>query len=91
VSPRTIKPTSSSCATPLSAYCLGAVGLRPTSYEKPCDILPLLRLTADEALALAIAGQTFAAWRGSPLGRALTEALHKIAGVVGGGCVAPGQ
>ena len=38
-------------------------------YEKPCDILPLLRLTADEALALALAGQTFAAWRGSPRSR----------------------
>ena len=58
-------------------------------YEKPCDILPLLRLTADEALALALAGQTFAAWRGSPLGRALTAALNKIAGVVGGAVSLP--
>ncbi len=53
-------------------------------YTHACDLLPLLRLTADEALSLTLAGQTFAAWAGSPLGQALTVALAKIAGVVGG-------
>ena len=53
-------------------------------YTHACDLLPLLRLTADEALSLTLAGQTFAAWAGSPLGHALTAALSKIAGVVGG-------
>lgn len=58
-----------------------------------CDhyhpLLPLLRIDADEALALALAGRTFAAWRGSPLGQALTSALEKIAPVVGGAVSLP--
>lgn len=58
-------------------------------YSRPCDLLPLLRLEADEALALVLASQTFSAWRGSPLGRALTAALGKIAGVVGGAVSLP--
>lgn len=58
-------------------------------YTAPCDILPLLRLTADEALSLTLAGQTFAAWAGSPLGHALSTALGKIAGVVGGAVSLP--
>ena len=37
-------------------------------YTHHCDLLPLLRIDADEALALALARNTFAAWRGSPLG-----------------------
>lgn len=58
-------------------------------YTRPCDILPLLRLDAGEALALALAGRTFAAWHGTSLGRALTVALGKIAGVVGGAVSLP--
>lgn len=53
------------------------------------DLLPLLRIDADEALALALAGRTFAAWHGSPLGRALTAALEKIAPIVGGAVSLP--
>jgi len=53
-------------------------------YTHRCDLLPLLRLDADEALALVLASRTFSAWRGSPLGRALTTALEKIAPVMGG-------
>jgi predicted DNA-binding transcriptional regulator YafY len=52
-------------------------------------LLPLLRIDADEALALALAGRTFAAWRGSPLGQALTAALEKIAPIVGGAVSLP--
>lgn len=51
--------------------------------EHPCPQLPLLRLATDEALALVLAGRTFAAWHGSPLGKALTTAFGKIANVVG--------
>ena len=58
-------------------------------YARECEILPLLRLDAGEALALMLAGRTFAAWRGSSLGRALTAALEKIAGVVGGAISLP--
>ncbi len=58
-------------------------------YTHHCDLLPLLRIDADEALALALAGKTFAAWRGSPLGRALTSALEKIAPVVAGAVSLP--
>ncbi len=59
------------------------------AYTRPCDILPLLRIDASEALALAVAGRTFAAWHGTSLGRALTAALDKIAGVVGGAVSLP--
>ncbi len=59
------------------------------SYTRPCDILPLLRIDAGEALALALAGRTFAAWHGTPLGRSLTAALDKIAGVIGGAVSLP--
>jgi len=52
-------------------------------------LLPLLRIDADEALALALAGKTFAAWHGSPLGRALTAALEKLAPIVGGAVSLP--
>ncbi len=52
-------------------------------------LLPLLRIDADEALALALARQTFAAWRGSPLGLALASALEKIAPVIGGAVSLP--
>jgi proteasome accessory factor B len=58
-------------------------------YTRECDTLPLLRLDAGEALALALAGRTFAAWHGTPLGRALTAALGKIAGVIGGAVSLP--
>jgi hypothetical protein len=58
-----------------------------------CDhfhpLLPLLRIDADEALAVALAGRTFAAWRGSPLGQALTSALEKIAPAIGGAVSLP--
>lgn len=58
-------------------------------YSSPCDLLPLLRIDASEALALTLAGRTFAAWHGTPLGRALTAALGKIAGVIGGAVSLP--
>lgn len=58
-------------------------------YTRPCDLLPLLRLDAGEALALTLAGRTFASWHGTPLGRALTAALGKIAGVIGGAVSLP--
>lgn len=51
--------------------------------ERPSEHLPLLRISADEAIALTLANQTFAAWGGSPLGRALDSVLSKIAHVVG--------
>jgi len=59
------------------------------TYTKPCDLLPLLRLDAGEALALTLAGKTFSAWQGNALGRALTAALGKIAGVIGGAVSVP--
>lgn len=58
-------------------------------YSRECDLLPLLRLDAAEALALLVARDAFAAWGGSALGRALTAALGKIAGVIGGAISLP--
>lgn len=60
-------------------------------YTHHCDLLPLLRLDADEALALVLAGCTFSAWSGSALGRALTAALEKLAPVIGGAVSLPGE
>lgn len=51
--------------------------------NNPSERLPLLRLTADESIALQLASKTFAAWGGSPLGLALTAALGKIGKLVG--------
>lgn len=64
-------------------------GARSYVYSRPCDLLPLLRVDAGEALALTLAGKTFAAWNGTPLGSALTAVLSKIAGVVGGAVSLP--
>jgi predicted DNA-binding transcriptional regulator YafY len=60
-------------------------------YTRHCDLLPLLRIDADEALALALAGKTFAAWGTSPLGRALSSALGKVASIVGGSVSLPAE
>lgn len=50
--------------------------------DKPAQ-LPLLQVTAEEAVALELAGTTFAAWKGRPLGEALASVLKKLAQVVG--------
>ncbi|EIP96629.1 putative transcriptional regulator [Opitutaceae bacterium TAV1] len=47
------------------------------------QLTPLPRIDADEALALILAGRTFAAWRGSALGRALAAILEKMAPALG--------
>lgn len=83
-SPRTIKRDIEFMRGQLGAPIEWDGGARTYTYTRPCDLLPLLRLDAGEALALALANRTFAAWHGSPLGRALTAALAKIADVVGG-------
>jgi predicted DNA-binding transcriptional regulator YafY len=53
-------------------------------YTAACDFLPLLRFSADEALALVLAGRTFASWHGTPLGDAIASALAKVGHVIGG-------
>jgi proteasome accessory factor B len=58
-------------------------------YERPCDVLPLLRLSSEEAIALVAASRAFSAWGGSALGRALTRALGKIAAIAGGAISLP--
>ena len=69
------------------------IGWDPSSqtyaYEADFEFLPLLQLGADEALALEMAGATFAAWRGTPLGAALYSALEKISHVVAGAVSVP--
>jgi len=69
------------------------IGWDPSSqtytYESDFEFLPLVRLAADEALALELAGATFGAWRGTPLGAALLSALEKIAYVVAGAVSVP--
>ena len=48
-------------------------------YLRPSPFLPTVLLTADEALALTMAKQTFAAWAGTPLENLLDTAFHKFA------------
>ena len=56
---------------------------RSYRYTAPFDLLTGLRLGADEALAVVLAGRTFAAWEGTPLGRTLTATLEKVARFAG--------
>lgn len=56
---------------------------RSYRYTAPFDLLTGLRLDAEETLAVVLAGRTFAAWGESPLGRALTSALGKVADFAG--------
>lgn len=56
---------------------------RAYRYTAPFDLLTGLHLDADEALALVLAGRSFAAWAASPLGRTLSAAFGKIARFAG--------
>jgi predicted DNA-binding transcriptional regulator YafY len=78
VSSRTIMRDIACLRDELGAPIAWDAGTHTYTYTAHCDLLPLLRIDADEALALALAGKTFAAWGGSPLGKALTSALQKI-------------
>lgn len=89
VTPRTIKRDLLFMRDQLGAPIEWDPATGSYHYARECDLLPLLRLDAAEALALTLAGRTFAAWHGTPLGRALTAALGKIAGVVGGAVSLP--
>jgi len=46
--------------------------------EETYEYIPLLRVTGEEALSLALASKTFAAWQGTALGRALESVLTKV-------------
>jgi predicted DNA-binding transcriptional regulator YafY len=59
------------------------------SSTNASSLLPLLRFSADESLAVALAAGTFSAWGGSPLGKALDSALAKVAKVVGNAVALP--
>lgn len=52
-------------------------------YSGPFELFSSLTLTTEEALALALAGHTFSAWRGSTLGAALHTVIRRIAETVG--------
>lgn len=52
-------------------------------YTAPFDLVSGLRLTAEEALTVVLAGRTLAAWGGSPIGVPLTATLEKIARFAG--------
>lgn len=56
---------------------------RTYRYTQPSPFLPILRLEADEALALVLASATFAAWKGTPLGTALSSAFGKFSQIAG--------
>lgn len=59
--------------------------------ERRYEHIPLLRVTVDEALALALASRTFSAWNGSALGGALVSVLQKLGDVVGGAATVPAK
>lgn len=52
-------------------------------YTRADFQLPLIRLNADEAMALALASETFTAWRGTLLGRSLATAFAKVGHTLG--------
>lgn len=83
VSDRTIKRDIEWMRAHLGADIVWEPATHSYRCHGPVGQLPLLRLDADEALALMLASQAFAAWGGSPLGRALTAALGKVTEVVG--------
>lgn len=58
-------------------------------FDRPYEYLPLLRVTGEEALSLALASKTFAAWQGTALGKALDSILTKVGQVVGGSVSVP--
>lgn len=89
VSERTVKRDIELMRDRLGAPIIWDGGTHSYRYGGPCDLLPLLHLDASEVIALTLAGNTFASWRGSPLGQALHQALDKIARVVGGAISLP--
>ena len=81
--PRTIKRDIECLRDQHQAPIVWDAVLRTYRYTRQDFTLPLLRLNADEAMALTLASETFAAWRGSALGRALSTAFAKIGGTIG--------
>lgn len=90
-SPRTIKRDIEFMRDRLGVPIAWHAASHTYHYTHQCDLLPLLRLDADEALALVLAGRTFSAWGGSALGRALMAALEKLAPVIGGAVSFPAE
>lgn len=61
MSPRTIKRDVAHMMDRLGCEIAWNAATRSYYYTSPCESLPLLRLTADELTAVALAGKTFAA------------------------------
>ena len=89
VSDRTIKRDIETMRHQFGAPIAWDPSTQGYAYEAAFEFFPLLRLGADEAPALEMAGATFAAWRGTPLGAALYSALEKISHVVAGAVEVP--
>lgn len=83
ISERTIKRDIERLRDFHSAPIVWEPSARTYRYSEPFDLLTGLRLNADETLAVVLAGHTFSAWGGSPLGKILTHALGKIARFAG--------
>lgn len=83
VSDRTIKRDIETMRDGFGAPIAWEACTQTYAYERDFEFLPLVRLSADEALALELAGATFGPWRGTPLGAALRGALEKISHVLG--------
>ena len=89
LSPRTIKRDIEHLRDRYNAPIAWAPSERGYRYTAPFDLLTGLRLDANETLAVVLAGRTFAAWGESPLGRALTSALGKVARFAGSAISVP--
>lgn len=57
--------------------------LKSYRYTAPFDLASGLRLTAEEAHSLVLAGHTLTAWGAAPLGPTLTATLEKVARFAG--------
>lgn len=83
MAPRTIKRDIEFLRDRRGAPIVWDAARKTYRYTEPYDLASGLRLDAEEALAVVLAGRTFAAWGGTPLGRTLTAALEKIASFAG--------
>ena len=89
VTERTVKRYISYMRNCLEMEIIWEPTTRSYYCERPYEYLPLLRVSGDEALSLALASKTFAAWQGTALGKALDSVLAKVGQVIGGAVSVP--
>src|SRR6185436_6256969 len=83
-SPSTIKRVMATMLDDLGAPIDWDTARQTHYYPRDCDVLPLVKLSSQQAFALALAAHTFAAWDRVPFGDALTSAVEALEPLIGG-------